>query len=74
MRIGSWKIGRPYIHRPFHPSLPTLRDWMMLLFGLLMMAFSFKQYIKLGQRAGWHVAIQALVAEVWRETKEAWHG
>jgi len=69
-----WCIERPYIHGPWPDRLPTFRDWLLLLFGMAVMAFAFKQYINLGIEAGWYVAVRALLAEVWRETKEAWHG
>jgi hypothetical protein len=38
------------------------------------LAFAFKQYIKLGEQAGWEVAVSAFAAEAWEEIKEAWHG
>jgi hypothetical protein len=68
----KWCIGRPYFHPPWHSGLPTSRDCIALLFGLMVLAFAFKQYIKLGEQAGWEVAVSDFAA--WKEIKEAWHG
>jgi len=50
MKIGTcdWKIGRPYIHRPFHQGLPTLRDWMWLLIGNFVLTVGLSHYIVVG--------------------------
>jgi hypothetical protein len=45
----KWQLRRPYFYHPWHDGLPTFRDWLALLFGLMVMAFAFKQYIKLGE-------------------------
>jgi hypothetical protein len=70
----KWQLGRAYFYPPWHDGLPTFRDWLALLFGLLVMAFAFKRYIQLGEQAGWEVAVAALAAEAWKEIREAWHG
>ena len=68
----TWQIG-PYIHRPFHSGLPTLRDWCRLLAGLGIMAFAFKQYIAIGEQYGWLAALSALASEAFKEIKEYWN-
>jgi hypothetical protein len=70
----KWQLGRPYFYHPWHDGLPTFRDWVAVLFGLLVLIFASRQYIELGERAGWEVAISAFAAEAWKEMKEAWHG
>lgn len=37
-------IGRPYIHRPFHPGLPTWRDWRDLIVAGGFLLFALRQY------------------------------
>jgi hypothetical protein len=70
----KWQLGRPYFYHPWHDGLPTFRDWLVLLFGLLVLAFAFKRYIAIGEQAGWKVAISVFTAEGSKEIKEAWHG
>ena len=70
----KWQFARPYLYHPWHDGLPTFRDWIALLFGLLVLAFAFKRYIAIGEQAGWEVAGMAFAAEAWKEIKVAWHG
>ena len=73
-RHFKWQLARPYLYHPWHDGLPTFRDWLALLFGLLMLAFAFKRYIAIGEQAGWEVARMEFAAEAWKEIKEAWRG
>jgi hypothetical protein len=70
----TWRIGRPLFYSPWPRRLPTSRDWIWLLLGLLVLVFAFKQYIKIGEEAGWEVALWVLVTDAWRGVKESWHG
>jgi hypothetical protein len=69
----TWRLGWFYFYHPWHDGLPTFRDWLALLFGLLVLAFAFKRYIAIGEQAGWQLAVSAFAAEAWKEIKEAWH-
>jgi hypothetical protein len=70
----TWRIGRPYFYHPWHDGLPTFRDWLALLFGAAVLVVAFRQYIEIGERAGWQVAVSAFAGEAWKEIKESWHG
>lgn len=69
----TWRLGRPYLYGPWHNGLPTFRDWLKLLFGLLVLAFAFKKYIIIGEHYGWKVGLGAF-AEALKEIKESWLG
>jgi hypothetical protein len=68
----TWHIGRPYIHRPFHPGLPTWADWKLLLCGLVILAFGLSHWIVIGEYYGWRVAVSTFAAEAVKEIKESW--
>jgi hypothetical protein len=70
----NWHLRRPYFYPPWHGGLPTFRDRLALLFGLLVLAFAFKRYIAIGEQGGWQLAASAFAAEAWKENKEDWHG
>jgi hypothetical protein len=72
MRIGPWRIGRPYLHRPFHPGMPTWRDWKLLLAGTLILAAGLSHYIAVGVNHGWQAGVRALATETLNELRSDW--
>jgi hypothetical protein len=70
----KWQLGRAYFYHPWHDGLPTFRDWLALIFGAAVIIVAFRQYIELGEQAGWQIAVSAFAAEAWKEIKESWHG
>ncbi len=69
---NNLELERPYFHGPWPDCLPTFRDWILLLLVAAILAGAFKQYIYLGMKAGWRVAVWQFATEAFREIKEAW--
>ena len=67
-----WKIGKPYIHRPFHDGLPTAEDWKRLLIAGFILAVGLSHYSVIGCNQGWRPGIREFTNAAWPELKYDW--
>jgi hypothetical protein len=54
------------------PGLPTLRDWMWLLIGIVVLTAGMSHYIAVGYYYGWRAGMHACAIAALNELKEDW--
>jgi hypothetical protein len=70
--MTHWYIARPFITPPWHRPLPTVRQWLALLFWGFLFFMALRPYAQFGAQRGWIATGAKLVEDVIHDCQAAY--
>lgn len=71
-KLLNWHIGAPFFTPPGNGQLPSLRQWLYLVIGSIVLLMALWPYSQPAQSQGWLVAGQCLAVDLEHEYQSAY--